>query len=154
MFGISFLTGPILGGIALALFLSLAGTALHTWGIPFLGLKGLSGQLSDAEKARDACVSSINDPTTGWAVRFKTSQNNETVFKNELAARSADADKAAAETKARDEAAEHRLAQLRLQNAGLNRQVRAIVTRPQPMSDVAKEAVQIVLGSLTQGALQ
>ncbi len=85
---------------------------------------------------------------TGWAVRFKTSQNSETVLKNELDMRSADAARAGAETARRDTEATQRLLALRTQNAGLARQIRAIVTRPQPATDVARRAVELVLGSL------
>lgn len=136
----SLLTTPILGGLAITLLLGLAGTFLHGCDV--------SRQLAAVQKENKVCNDAINDPTTGWAVRFKTSQNNETVLKTELDSRNADVERQAQETKDRDAASEKRLADLRTQNAGLARQVRAIVSTPLPTTDVARQAVQLILGGL------
>lgn len=151
MFGIgALLTTPILGALAIALALGLGGTALHTWGLPFLGLKGVSGQLTDAESARDSCLNDINNPMSGWAVRFKAVSDNETRLKSSLDEidKMTKADKA--ESDRRDAEASANLAALRQRNASLDQQVRRIRAQV-PMGtagDIARQAEMLVLESL------
>lgn len=149
MFGLaSLLSTPILGGLAVVLGLGLGATALHTWGVPFLGLQGISGKLSFAESARDSCLKDINDPATGWAVRFKTVQNNETVLKTTLEAQNKSVVDLKTTSDQRDAEARQALAVVRGDNTRLNARIRLIQAQQPTRDGVAKQAVEIVLGSL------
>ena len=135
------LLGMIGGPAALALGIWMGWVQAFT-------IPGLERQVETLSARRDRLETAIEGPT-GWRVRLKTAEGSVTELRGSIITSNARVRALEAQAKARDRAADAKLAEVRAEREKLEARY-TVILNMSPQNDIARQAIEIVFGGAPQ----